>query len=152
MFTVIDTKTGREPNLEQIALKEDWAKSLIYCDMEGFFLSEDGQLILADECGSWVYPPPDRFKVIWNNWISVEDRLPDESRRYYLCTTKDVFASGRVMREVRILSFADDLDSVDKYYFDGIHRAGWYYYDHDWGYREVGNVTHWQPLPAPPEE
>lgn len=42
MFTVIDTKTGKYPNLEQIALKEDWAKNLIYCDMEGV-LSERGR-------------------------------------------------------------------------------------------------------------
>lgn len=77
MFTVIDAKTGREPNLEQIALKEDWAKGLIYCDMEGFFLSEDGNLILADECGNWSYPPPDRFVVIQNDWKRCEEELPD---------------------------------------------------------------------------
>lgn len=66
MFTVIDKETGKYPNLEQIALKEDWAKNLIYCDMEGFFLSEDGNLVLADECGNFAYPPPERFKVIYD--------------------------------------------------------------------------------------
>jgi len=34
-FTVIDVKTGEYPDLETIALYEDWAKGLVYCDMEG---------------------------------------------------------------------------------------------------------------------
>ncbi len=63
LFYVIDKKTGKEPNLERIALTEDWAKDLVFCDIEGFLLSEYGDLILADECGNWVYCPPDRFEV-----------------------------------------------------------------------------------------
>ena len=63
LFYVIDKKTGKEPDLERIALTEDWAKDLVYCDIEGFLLSEYGDLILADECGNWVYCPPDRFEV-----------------------------------------------------------------------------------------
>lgn len=35
-FDVIDTKTGEYPDLWEIALKEDWANGLMYCDMEGF--------------------------------------------------------------------------------------------------------------------
>ena len=62
-FYVIDTKTGKRPDEEKIALREKWAKGLIYCDMEGFFVGEDGQLILADECGHFTYCPPDRFKI-----------------------------------------------------------------------------------------
>lgn len=62
-FKVIDTKTGKRPDEEKIALREKWAKGLIYCDMEGFFVDEDGQLILADECGHFAYCPPDRFKI-----------------------------------------------------------------------------------------
>lgn len=77
MFTVVDKKTGEYPNLEQIVLKEDWAKNLIHCDMEGFFLSEDGNLILADECGNFAYPQPDRFEVIQDNWTNCEEELPD---------------------------------------------------------------------------
>lgn len=63
LFYVIDKETGKEPDLEQIALTEDWAKDLVYCDIEGFLLSEYGALILADECGNWAYCPPDRFEV-----------------------------------------------------------------------------------------
>ncbi len=63
-FDVIDLKTGEYPNLENIALNEEWAKDLIYCDMEGFHIDEDGTLCLADECGSYAYCPHDRFKIV----------------------------------------------------------------------------------------
>lgn len=62
-FTVIDTKTGRYPDVENIALKEDWAKDLIYCDIEGFAIQEDGSLILTDECGNYANCPLGRFKI-----------------------------------------------------------------------------------------
>ena len=63
-FTVIDTKTGEYPDLQKIALKEGWAKGLIYSDMEGFAVTEDGSLILMDECGGYSYCPAERFKVV----------------------------------------------------------------------------------------
>lgn len=63
-FHVIDRTTGEAPDLRQIALTEDWAKGLIYCDMEGFALSEDGTLILLDETGRFVYADLDRFEVV----------------------------------------------------------------------------------------
>lgn len=65
-FRVIDTKTGKEPLLDlNHVLKEKWFKNsnLIWCDLEGWMINEDGYLILADECGNYVYPPQDRFRV-----------------------------------------------------------------------------------------
>lgn len=64
-FTVIDNKTGKYPDLWKIALKEKWAEGLIYCDMEGFALLEDGSLILLDECGNFEYCPNNRFTVVF---------------------------------------------------------------------------------------
>jgi hypothetical protein len=64
-FHVIDKNTSKEADIEQIAIKEDWAKGLIYCDMEGFFINEEGDLILADECGNYVFCDQDRFQVVW---------------------------------------------------------------------------------------
>jgi len=64
-FTVIDKHTGEYPDLRSIARRCKWAKHLIYCDMEGFALTEDGTLILMDECGGIAYCPPDRFKIVW---------------------------------------------------------------------------------------
>lgn len=65
-FKVIDNTTGKEADVEQIALKEEWARDLIYCDMEGFALTEDGYLILLDECGHFVFCNMDRFKVVFD--------------------------------------------------------------------------------------
>lgn len=64
-FKVIDKKTGKEADVEEIALHEDWAKGLVYCDIEGFAITEDGELILADECGKFAYCPNDRFEVVF---------------------------------------------------------------------------------------
>lgn len=64
-FTVIDKKTGAYPDIEKIARKEKWAAHLVYCDMEGFAVLEDGNLLLMDECGGFAYCPADRFEIIW---------------------------------------------------------------------------------------
>lgn len=62
-FDVVDTKTGLYPDLEEIALKEDWAKHLMYCDMDGFAIEEDGALLLLDECGRQACCPVGRFEI-----------------------------------------------------------------------------------------
>ena len=63
-FKVIDNNTGKEADIGKIALKEDWAKCLCYCDMDGFAIAQDGMLILLDECGKYTYCPENRFKVV----------------------------------------------------------------------------------------
>ena len=64
-FIVIDNKTGKEADPYEIALHEDWAKDLCYCDMDGWALEEDGTLLLVDECGRCAYADRERFKVKW---------------------------------------------------------------------------------------
>ena len=66
-FTVIDKKTRKEADEYEIALKEDWAKGLMYCDMDGFALLQDGTLILVDECGRFEYCPADRFEIVFED-------------------------------------------------------------------------------------
>jgi len=63
LFRIIDPTTGEEPDTEQIALREVWAQGLVYCDIEGFALFDDGTLMLLDECGNWAYCPEGRFKI-----------------------------------------------------------------------------------------
>ena len=94
-FKVIDKKTGKEADVEEIALHEDWAKGLVYCDIEGFAITGDGELILADECGKFAYCPDGRFEVQFDSdkaleerpqgeWIPVSERSPKEDGRYYV--------------------------------------------------------------------
>lgn len=76
-FKVIDNKTGGEPNLEGIVLNEEWAYSsnLIHCDMEGFAITDSGDLIMLDECGNYEFCPQGRFTVIQE---SVLDKIEKE--------------------------------------------------------------------------
>ena len=66
-FHVIDKQTGKEADPYEIALHEDWAKELCYCDMEGFAIGEDGTLYLIDECGRHEYADKERFEVVWDD-------------------------------------------------------------------------------------
>lgn len=75
-FRVMDKKTGKEADPYEIALHEDWTRSLVYCDMEGFAITEDGDLVLMDECGSVVYCDTDRFKVVF------EEERPHDKWEY----------------------------------------------------------------------
>lgn len=86
-FEIIDKKTGKYPDVEEICLKEDWAYNLIYCDIEGFAITEDGSLVLLDECGNVAYCPIDRFeitKIIYQN-----DNLQDEDDKKDECKVKE---------------------------------------------------------------
>ena len=62
-FTVIDKQTNEYPDVQEIALHEEWAEGLIYCDIDGFALGEDGTLMLLDDCGNFAYCPSDRFEI-----------------------------------------------------------------------------------------
>lgn len=73
-FDVVDTTTGKYPNWERIAREESWAKGLVYCDMDGIAIREDGSLILLDECGNCVSCPPDRFEIRLRLLEGVEDK------------------------------------------------------------------------------
>lgn len=66
-FRVIDNKTGKEADTWNIAQHEEWAQGLVYCDMEGFAITEDGTLVLMDECGHVVYCDAERFKVVFED-------------------------------------------------------------------------------------
>lgn len=74
-FVVIDKTTGKEANLSEIALREKWAKNLIYCDMDGVAVTQDGALLILDECGRFEYCPSDRFEIISEN--SAKARLKE---------------------------------------------------------------------------
>lgn len=62
-LVITDKKTGEYPDVWSIARRCKWAKHLVYCDIEGFALTEEGHLVLMDECGNVAYCPSDRFDV-----------------------------------------------------------------------------------------
>ena len=67
-------------------------------------------------------------------WISVEDRLPDDDGSHF-----DVWVDG---------------DRIPDALYDNDKQAFLNYVSDNDGYfewREIENVTHWMPLPEPPE-
>lgn len=67
-FKVIDLQTGKEADIYEIVIKsyreKTWAERLVYCDIEGWAIEEDGTLVVLDECGNYAYPPKERFQII----------------------------------------------------------------------------------------
>lgn len=69
IFKVIDPRTGGAPIFDyNHVFREKWFKesSLIYCDISGWGIDEEGELFLIDDCNNIAYPPKGRFKVVYN--------------------------------------------------------------------------------------
>ena len=66
-FHVIDNNTGKEVTEETLRELTDKHR-LDYIDLEGFAITEEGRIILCDECGRFGYVNdymnPDRFKIV----------------------------------------------------------------------------------------
>ena len=62
-FHVIDKKTGKEPTdrvLTNIAKKG----GLMTMDIDGFYVGEEGDLVLVDDCGNATWVDQERFNII----------------------------------------------------------------------------------------
>ena len=62
-FHVIDQKTGKEPTdrvITNIAKKG----GLMTMDIDGFYVGEEGDLVLVDDCGNAIWVDQERFKII----------------------------------------------------------------------------------------
>ena len=79
-------------------------------------------------------------------WVSVKDRLP-EPGWYLIAVPGPEGEKGFVY----VAGFSRDLHTTDHINFEGLHRPGWYGVDDEWGCFEHDDVTHWMPLPEPPE-
>ena len=74
-------------------------------------------------------------------WISVEDRLPQERGRYLVMLKTDGDIGYEVHDHlIRILHFGSDGWRLPRHYPEWIHDA------------LTQEVTHWMPLPEPPKE
>jgi hypothetical protein len=61
-FRVIDTTTGKEPT-EEVIFQLAKQGNLVYCDIDGFYIGEDGEICLMDDCGNATWLDVERFKV-----------------------------------------------------------------------------------------
>ena len=66
LFKIIDRKTGKEPT-DRVITAQARLGNLIPCDIDGFYVGEDGQIILVDDCGNCTWLDMGRFKVEMQN-------------------------------------------------------------------------------------
>lgn len=142
-FKVIDKKTGKEADVEEIALHEDWAKGLVYCDIEGFAITEDGELILADECGKFAYCPDGRFEVQFDadeldSWTPVGERLP-EGKIDPMTNDFELVLCSTVWEVVRPYKFGKPIGHSKAHFWSGGGIMDDY-------------VIAWKPMPEPYKE
>ena len=84
-------------------------------------------------------------------WISVNDRLPKENGKY-LCVKTLLGSRSSTITTLRFATDLHKLGYADFHEFKYKGMSGFYDYDGEIGYYDVDGVTHWQPLPPPPEE
>lgn len=123
--------------------------------LEGTMIAGTGDYIIQGVAGE-IYPcKPDIFEKTYemaeaepdtNEWTSVKDRLPEKQGRY-LCVINGIVRDDYVS----ICSFTKNLHKFDEFDFPNENRPGWYNYDGEHGYYEVGGVKYWMPLPEMPE-
>ena len=110
------------------------------------------ELLQVDLSGSDGYEPELIADYLIANgvtvqeWIPVTERLPEEDGDYLVFKR---FA-GNAWSDV--VSFAKDGRQVSECTFVEKWQNVWYYYDSEWGYIRTDAVTHWMPLPEPPEK
>lgn len=71
LYTVVhgDGTPWTNADLQRYALDHP-DLNLVYCDMDGFYVDEYGDLYIADECGNFLYlGEGDDRNVVWHqNW------------------------------------------------------------------------------------
>ena len=83
--------------------------------------------------------------VTVQEWISVDDRLPEKDGAYLVTTN-----SFGDRQSVKLRWFAKNGENVDAHDLAG-QKDVWYLYDIECGYVPINSVTHWMPLPLPPK-
>ena len=78
--------------------------------------------------------------VTVQEWISVDDRLPEESGNYIVCCDDSFCSYGEG------IWYSSDVVVVSEYY-----KGSWIWYEGgtEWSLENI--VTHWMPLPQPPK-
>lgn len=137
---------------------EELVKRLMYCRNNAAIITDEELVEIAEEAADAIEGLSKQHEAQRQNlitlinekprWISVAERLPKGEAERYLVAT-DFMAHGL---RVSICYYAENLEEVDKYDFNGEKHGGFYGNDGEYGYYEKNGVKYWMPLPQPPEE
>lgn len=73
---------GLSRDLEAYALDEFKGAKLVYCDMEGWAIGDDGYLVLLDECGNYASADPKRYEIRFDpKWLATQGHASAERWR-----------------------------------------------------------------------
>ena len=122
---------------------------LVIHTLEGDHHASPGDYIIKGVSGEFYPCKPDIFAKTYeavlptltppNEWVSVEERLPDKYGEYIVCACDE---GGPIDEQIwgdTVVVFAD--------YYDGTFI--WYEGNREYDISDI--VTHWMPLPAPPD-
>jgi len=135
------------PDIEN-GLSEIKAEDCYYISSDFTFF--DDTLTNGDQMISLKDEPkcPDDWVIIrkkvtcFNEWISIKDRLPDESVQYIVCRPTYDILTG--LKQDELCSHVAGFDTEEnKFYYDGFDR----FEERDF----FTDVLYWMPLPEPPK-
>ena len=81
-------------------------------------------------------------------WVSVTDKLPDDICQCLVHKTLNIGKQKHPYITIATFSPVAKKASMD---FEGDTNPVFYTHDSEWGDLRVENITHWMPLPQPPE-
>ena len=76
-----------------------------------------------------------------NEWVSVEERLPTKNGEYFAYTTDE---------NINVIEFDEDCGDNGEFGFWKEYYQDGAYLDSEWV--KADWITHWMPLPAPPDK
>lgn len=138
-----------DPEVFEIKPKE----GLIIHTLEGDHHASPGDYIIKGVNGEFYPCKPDIFAKTYepvtltlsNEWVSVDERLPEYNpgtgAKSYWVAKKDNAGNW----QMKIAQYCDYGYAMT---MDAETEVTW----RDWDFTKIANVTHWMPLPAPPDK
>ena len=112
LFKIIDRKTGKEPT-DRVITAQARSGNLIPCDIDGFYVGEDGQIILVDDCGNCTWLDMRRFKVESHNEVERIRAEVEDINPWALAFAPSEYKDTRPKIVARVISHV--LEIIDKY-------------------------------------
>ena len=137
MERVRDGRAGKIIRRGVVMINIDWWKRLLEAEEKNLSAAVAASPLSGETRGEAA------------GWISIEDRLPEEYTHVLVCEECHVDYPDAGMFNVKRSLVKEGFWSRG---FDGGKGRGWYFCIQPDMAKEISGVTHWMPLPEPPEE